>query len=70
MVENRPIFTFFAHLVLILGVVLVVFPIYVAFVASTQPPASFLSSVTPVVPGSHLIENYRTILLSGAWKPG
>jgi sn-glycerol 3-phosphate transport system permease protein len=65
MVENRPVFTFFAHLVLILGVVLVVFPIYVAFVASTQPSSSFLSGVGPIVPGTHLVENYTTLLTRG-----
>ena len=36
MVENRPWLNFFTHLILILGVVVVVFPVYVAFVASTQ----------------------------------
>ena len=36
MVENRPWLNFFTHLILILGVIVVVFPVYVAFVASTQ----------------------------------
>jgi sn-glycerol 3-phosphate transport system permease protein len=35
MVENRPLLTFLRHLVLILGVVMVAFPLYVTFVAST-----------------------------------
>ncbi|MGN6550696.1 MAG: sn-glycerol-3-phosphate ABC transporter permease UgpE [Pararhizobium sp.] len=65
MVENRPVFTFFAHLVLIVGVVLVVFPIYVAFVASTQDGSSFLSGVVPLLPAGHLVRNYHTILFSG-----
>jgi len=65
MVENRPIFTFFAHLTLILGVIIVVFPIYVAFIASTQGSSSFLSGVVPMLPAGHMIENYRTILDSG-----
>jgi sn-glycerol 3-phosphate transport system permease protein len=62
MVENRPVFTFFAHAVLILGIVLVVFPIYVAFIASTQAPESFLSGHVPLLPAGHLVENYQTIL--------
>ena len=44
---------------------LVVFPIYVAFVASTHSGASFLSGVVPLVPGADLVENYRTILVEG-----
>ena len=35
MVENRPWLTFFSHAVLIVGVLLVAFPLYVTFVAST-----------------------------------
>ncbi|HET7411363.1 MAG TPA: sn-glycerol-3-phosphate ABC transporter permease UgpE [Pararhizobium sp.] len=65
MVENRPIFTFFAHAVLILGVVIVVFPIYVAFIASTQDSSSFLSGVVPLLPAGHIAETYHTILFTG-----
>ena len=35
MVENRPWHDFFAHAVLIAGVILVAFPLWVTFVAST-----------------------------------
>ena len=35
MVENRPWLTFFSHAVLISGVLLVAFPLYVTFIAST-----------------------------------
>lgn len=65
MIENRPVFAFFAHLTLILGVILVVFPIYLAFVASTQDASNFLSGVVPVLPGGHIVENYETILGQG-----
>ena len=36
MVENRPFLNFLAHLVLIIGVTIVVFPVYVAFIASSH----------------------------------
>ena len=36
MIERRPILDAISHLVLVLGVIIVAFPIYVAFVASTQ----------------------------------
>lgn len=36
MVEHRPALTFFSHVVLVLGVLTVAFPLWVTFVASTQ----------------------------------
>ena len=36
MVERRPVLTFITHAVLILGVLIVAFPVYITFVASTQ----------------------------------
>ena len=65
MVEHRPWLTFAAHAVLVLGVVLVAFPVYMTFVASTHDQATMLSGPVPLVPGSFLVENYRTVLLSG-----
>jgi sn-glycerol 3-phosphate transport system permease protein len=65
MVENRPWLTFASHAVLLLGVLIVAFPVYMTFIASTHDQATMLSGVTPVLPGSHLIENYRTVLFQG-----
>ena len=70
MVENRPILTFLTHLVLIVGVVIVVFPVYLAFVASTRGSTDFLSGVVPLLPGPHLIENYGTMLTTGLSTAG
>jgi sn-glycerol 3-phosphate transport system permease protein len=36
MVEKRPLLTVLSHAVLILGVLLIAFPVYVTFVASTH----------------------------------
>ncbi|WP_447045288.1 sn-glycerol-3-phosphate ABC transporter permease UgpE [Vreelandella sp. H-I2] len=65
MVENRPWANFFAHAVLIIGVVLVIFPVYIALVASTQAPDELLRGTIPLLPGSHGIENYRLMWQSG-----
>ena len=65
MVENRPWLTFLQHFVLLCGVALVVFPIWIAFVASTHEGRALVSGVIPLLPGDQLIENYRTILTSG-----
>jgi sn-glycerol 3-phosphate transport system permease protein len=70
MVENRPWQTFFTHLILILGVTVVVFPVYVAFIASTQAPGSFLRGIIPLTPGTHLVENYSTMLGRGLSRAG
>ena len=45
MVENRPILTIFSHLVLLLGVGIVAFPIYVTFIASTHTADAMLQFV-------------------------
>ena len=65
MVENRPWLTFAAHAVLLLGVIIIAFPVYVMFVASTHDQAAMLSGPVPLLPGRYFAENYRTVLLSG-----
>lgn len=65
MVENRPFLDFMTHLVLITGVIVVAFPVYVAFIASTHEPAAFVRGVMPLLPGDNLIESYSTMLESG-----
>jgi sn-glycerol 3-phosphate transport system permease protein len=70
MVENRPWLTFMTHGVLILGVLVVAFPIYVAFVASTHELDALLRSPMPLIPGSSLVENYTRALTEGAKAVG
>jgi sn-glycerol 3-phosphate transport system permease protein len=65
MVENRPWLTFASHAVLLLGVLIVAFPVYITFIASTHDQATMLSGVTPLLPGAHFVDNYRTVLASG-----
>ena len=66
MIENRPILTFLSHLILAIGVVIVALPVYITFVASSLAPDEVLQSPMPLVPGSHLIENFKTVLTQGA----
>ncbi|KRA40251.1 sn-glycerol-3-phosphate ABC transporter permease UgpE [Devosia sp. Root635] len=70
MVENRPWLSFLTHLVLIVGVVIVVFPVYLAFVASTHGSGDFLRGLVPLLPGPHLIENYGRMLTQGISTAG
>jgi sn-glycerol 3-phosphate transport system permease protein len=65
MVENRPWLTFFSHLTVIVGVIVIGFPIWMTFVASTHDAATMLRAPIPLWPGSHLIENYEQVLKSG-----
>ena len=65
MVENRPVLTFVSHLVLALGVAVIAFPVYITFVASTLAADEVLQAPMPLVPGTHLLENYATVLGTG-----
>ena len=65
MVENRPWLTFAAHAVLVLGLLVVAFPVYMTFVASTHDQATMLSGPVPLLPGRYFAENYSTVLFSG-----
>jgi sn-glycerol 3-phosphate transport system permease protein len=68
MVENRPWLTFFSHAVLILGVVVVAFPLWVTFVASTLTYEQIVNVPMPLLPGDQLIANYSEALKSGSHR--
>lgn len=66
MIERNPILDFISHLVLILGVALVAFPIYIALVASTQTAEQTALAPMSLIPGDQLLHNFKTVLGSGA----
>ena len=70
MVERRPTLGILAHAVLILGVLIVALPIYITFVASTHTAAEIVQVPMPMLPGSHLIENYTSALMGGSVGAG
>ena len=70
MIENRPLSTLLAHLVLILGVAVVAFPIYYTFVASTLPVREILRPPLPLWPGDQFSENYGQALFGGVGRIG
>ncbi|WP_310386042.1 sn-glycerol-3-phosphate ABC transporter permease UgpE [Roseateles sp.] len=57
-------------MVLILGVLIVAFPVYITFVASTQTADAIVQAPMPMLPGSHLIENYKAALFGNATGSG
>ncbi len=70
MVENRPIGRALTHLVLILGVTFLCFPVWMALVASTHPPEALSRAPIPLWFGGQAWENYKTILSGGLSQAG
>lgn len=70
MVERRPALTLLSHLILVLGVMIVAFPLYIAFVASTQTADAIVQSPMPMVPGAHLLDNYQAALTGSGTGAG
>lgn len=69
MVERRGAGLWLTHLLMICGVLVVFFPIWLAFVASTVTQADIVSPPLPLIPGGHFWENYSRALLSGVNVP-
>lgn len=56
------------HAVLLLGVLVFAFPIYVALVASTQDSGAIGRGEMSLLPGSHLVQNYTAAWFSGGGR--
>ena len=69
MVERRGAGLWLTHVAMTLGVTLVCFPIWLAFVASTVTQPEIVSPPMPLLPGDRFVENYREALLSGVNAP-
>ncbi|WP_375625591.1 sn-glycerol-3-phosphate ABC transporter permease UgpE [Bartonella sp. MU37NMGALS] len=70
MVENRPVLKFLTHITLIVGIIIICFPVYVAIIASTHSSAAFNSGTLPLLPGKYTLENYKTIFGDGLAQLG
>lgn len=70
MIERRPVGTLLAHFTLIAGIIIVAFPIYYTFVASTRTIAEILAPPMPLWPGTHFLENYGQALFGGLGRIG
>ena len=62
MVERRPLMDLLAHAVMLMGVLIVAFPLYLAFVASTHTAQDIVQAPMPLMPGSHFWETYKAAL--------
>ncbi len=71
MVENRPIANMLSHLVLVLGVLIVAFPVYITFIASTQTAEQIVQNVPmSLLPGNNIVNSYKLALLGGKTEYG
>jgi sn-glycerol 3-phosphate transport system permease protein len=65
MVENEGIRRYVAHAILWVGIAIVAFPVYLAFVASTQDNAVIANGQMSLWPGGHFLETYYKTLFIG-----
>jgi len=68
MVQNNRFSTIFAHAILLLGVAIVAFPVYLCFVGSTHPQDVISNGLMPVTPGPLFFETYAQTLFTGSSK--
>ncbi len=57
------------HGILLLGIAIVIFPIYLTFVASTVTHQEVVRPPLPLLPGSQFVQNYENALFSGVNVP-
>jgi len=71
MIENRPALNVLSHLVLLLGVLIVAFPVYLTFIGSTHSAQEIAQSrPMTLLPGTHMAETYRVALFGGQTSMG
>ncbi|WP_420862591.1 sn-glycerol-3-phosphate ABC transporter permease UgpE [Algirhabdus cladophorae] len=69
MVEKRGAGLWLSHVIMIIGVLVVFFPIWLAFVASTVTQPEIVQPPMPLWPGDQFYANYSEALLSGVNVP-
>jgi len=70
MVERTRWLDWLSHLVIVLGVVLVGFPLYLAFVASTHTAQDIVQAPMPFWPGDHFWPTWQAALAGEGSGPG
>ena len=69
MVQKTGAHLWITHVLMITGVLVIFFPIWLAFVASTVTQPEIVSPPMPILPGDHFWENYKAALFSGMNVP-
>jgi sn-glycerol 3-phosphate transport system permease protein len=68
MVENRPLLRIVTHLVLILGVIVVAFPLYVTVIAASLTLEQVQQVPMQLIPGDQLWTNFSQVLRGGSTR--
>lgn len=61
MIENRPLTKIFAHLIIIIGVILVMFPVWVMLVTASHDVARISQAPLPLLPGGEFFHNLKYV---------
>ncbi len=59
MVENRPLLTILAHIILLFGVAIVALPIWITFVGASHEAGRMLQTPIPMLPGDQFWINFQ-----------
>ena len=65
MIENRPWVTVISHATMILGVLLVAFPVWITFVAASHDQVRITQVPLPLLPGDQFFVNLKDALFRG-----
>lgn len=65
MIEKRPITTFISHAVIIIGIIIIAFPVWITFVAATHDAIRMTQSPIPIWPGDQFFVNLKATLWDG-----
>ena len=65
MIDRRSGPDWFAHAVLWTGILVMAFPVYLTFIASTHEPSTIANGQMPLVPGDQLLETYWQTIFVG-----
>jgi len=69
MVQKQGMGIFLSHALILFGIAIILFPIYLAFVASTHDQSALVTPPMPLLPGGQFWENYKEALGSGVNVP-
>lgn len=69
MIERTPLLNFTTHAILIVGLVMLLLPLWIVFVASTHDFKTVNTVPMPLWPGSHMVENYVAAWTQSGFGP-
>jgi sn-glycerol 3-phosphate transport system permease protein len=65
MVERRRLGDLLPHAILLLGIAIVAFPVYICFIGSTHPQSIIANGQMPITPGGLFLETYYKTIFIG-----